>query len=144
MNAQLSEFNGFNKGSVSVQRILWESVKGFIRSFFNEFCLQFKQKPFTGNQQIGEEIILNWKYWNSKVNSFVFAIHLRQLSLRSKDVHEMMHQNFSFYFLVFLSRYHLLCQITHFFMWAKVLEQWLTGVSCCPDVSCKIDWLNNK
>ena len=38
MNAQLSEFNGFNKVSVSVQRILWESVKGFIRSFSISFA----------------------------------------------------------------------------------------------------------
>ena len=38
MNAQLSEFNGFNKGSVCVQRILRESVKGFIISFSISFA----------------------------------------------------------------------------------------------------------
>ena len=38
------------------------------------------------------------QYWNSKVNSFVFARHCRQLSLRSNDVHEMTDLNFNLKF----------------------------------------------
>lgn len=38
MNIELSEFIGFNKGSVSDPRVLWESVKGFIRSFSIRFA----------------------------------------------------------------------------------------------------------
>ncbi len=43
------------------------------------------------------------KYWNSKANSFIFAVDWKHLGLTSKDEYEMRDQHFSFYFQVFMS-----------------------------------------
>lgn len=41
------------------------------------------------------------RYWNSKINSFVLAIHWRYLCLRLKDEDKIINQNFNFHFLIF-------------------------------------------
>lgn len=44
MNTQLSELIGFSEGLVSDPRVLWESVKGFIRSFSISFASNLNKK----------------------------------------------------------------------------------------------------
>lgn len=48
MNTELLEFIGFNKGSVSDPRVLWEVVKGFITFFSISFASNLKEL-FTGS-----------------------------------------------------------------------------------------------
>lgn len=72
MDTELSEFIGFNKGSVSDPRVLCESVKGLIRSF---------SSSFTSNlNKIIYRKLTNWRrnVGVLKVGCMIFPLHKKE------------------------------------------------------------------